>query len=100
MGIKLIVKADLLPEPRMAPLLDEAQQLCNIDGKSIVTAKASRKHADSSNAPHTHNFLYFAVLILTFSMILGREVVTTADRTTCIVPAFPGWAPAGRRRKP
>ena len=45
--IKLIVKADLLPEPRMAPLLDEAQQLCNIVGKSIVTAKANQEQGDS-----------------------------------------------------
>lgn len=45
--IKLIVKADLLPEPRMAPLLDEAQQLCNIVGKSIVTAKANQEQGHS-----------------------------------------------------
>jgi len=44
--IKLIVKGDLLPELRMAPLLDEAQQLCNIVGKSIVTAKANQEQAD------------------------------------------------------
>ena len=43
--IKLIVKADLLPESRMTPLLDEAQQLCNIIGKSIVTAKANQEQA-------------------------------------------------------
>ncbi len=39
--IKLILKADLLPESRMSPLLDETHQLCNIIGKSIVTAKAN-----------------------------------------------------------
>jgi len=44
--IKLIVKAELLPESRMVPLLDEAQQLCNIVGKSIVTAKANQEQAD------------------------------------------------------
>ena len=44
--IQLIVKGDLLPELRMAPLLDEAQQLCNIVGKSIVTAKANQEQAD------------------------------------------------------
>ena len=44
--IKLIMKADLLPETRMAPLLDEAQQLCNIVGKSIVTAKANQEQTD------------------------------------------------------
>jgi four helix bundle protein len=41
--IKLILKADLLPESRMSPLLDETQQLCNIVGKSIVTAKANQQ---------------------------------------------------------
>jgi four helix bundle protein len=45
--IKLIVKADLLPESRMTPLLDEAQQLCNIVGKSIGTAKANQEQADA-----------------------------------------------------
>lgn len=40
--IKLILKAELLPEPRMSDLLDEVCQLCNIIGKSIVTAKASQ----------------------------------------------------------
>jgi four helix bundle protein len=44
--IKLIVKAEMLPESRMAPLLDEAQQLCNIVGKSIVTAKANQEQTD------------------------------------------------------
>ena len=41
--IKLILKSELLPEPRMAQLLDEVSQLCNIVGKSIVTAKATQK---------------------------------------------------------
>ncbi len=43
--IKLILKAELLPEPQVLPLLDEAQQLCNIVGKSIVTAKANAQNA-------------------------------------------------------
>ena len=42
--IKLILKADLLPAERIAPLLDEVQQLCNIVGKSIVTAKANQQN--------------------------------------------------------
>ena len=41
--INLILKSELLPEPRMAQLLDEVSQLCNIVGKSIVTAKATQK---------------------------------------------------------
>ena len=44
--VKLIMKADLLPEPRMEPLLDEVEQLCNIVGKSIVTAKANQEQPD------------------------------------------------------
>ncbi len=41
--IKLILKSELLPEPRMAQLLDEVSQLCSIIGKSIVTAKAKQE---------------------------------------------------------
>ncbi|MGB7342824.1 MAG: four helix bundle protein [Pirellulaceae bacterium] len=37
--IKLILKSDLLPEQRMSKLLDETNQLCNIIGQSVVTAK-------------------------------------------------------------
>lgn len=40
--IRLILKSELLPASRMSPLLDEAQQLCNIVGKSIVTAKSNQ----------------------------------------------------------
>lgn len=39
--IKLILKSELLPPDRMSPLLDETNQLCNILGKSTVTAKAN-----------------------------------------------------------
>ena len=45
--IKLILKTDLVPEQRMAPLLDEAEQLCNIVGKSIVTAKANQQKRET-----------------------------------------------------
>lgn len=37
--VRLIIKAELLPEARMADLLDECTQLCNIIAQSIVTAK-------------------------------------------------------------
>jgi four helix bundle protein len=37
--IRLISRAELLPEARMAGLLDEATQLCNIIGQSVATAK-------------------------------------------------------------
>ena len=39
--IKLILKSDMLPVDRIEQLLDESNQLCNIIGKSVVTAKAS-----------------------------------------------------------
>ena len=43
--IKLILRSELLPSERMSDLLDEANQLCNIIGKSVVTAKSNlRKH--------------------------------------------------------
>jgi four helix bundle protein len=39
--ILLSVKCELLPSPRLDPLTDECQQLMNILGKSIITAKAN-----------------------------------------------------------
>jgi len=39
--LRLIVKAELLPQKRMASILDEGQQLSAILAKSIVTAKAN-----------------------------------------------------------
>ena len=39
--IKLILKSDMLPADRIEPLIDESNQLCNIIGKSAVTAKAN-----------------------------------------------------------
>ena len=49
--IQLILKSELLPEPRMATLLDETEQLCSIVGKSIVTAKANQEKSGLSNRP-------------------------------------------------
>ena len=40
--IRLIIKTEMLPEHRMGDLLDECNQLCNIIGQSIVTAKTNR----------------------------------------------------------
>lgn len=37
--IRLIVKTELLPDKKMASLLDECTQLCKIVAQSIVTAK-------------------------------------------------------------
>src|SRR5438132_1506664 len=41
--LRLILRAELLPETRMNDLLDECCQLCNILGQSIATAR-SREH--------------------------------------------------------
>lgn len=40
--IKLIIKADLLPEHRMGELLDECEQLSKIVARSIVTARENK----------------------------------------------------------
>lgn len=40
--IKLIIRTELLPEHRMGELLDECEQLSNIIGRSIVTAKENK----------------------------------------------------------
>ncbi len=39
--LRLIIKAELLPEERLTGLLDECCQLCNIIGQSVATAKAN-----------------------------------------------------------
>src|SRR5262249_40703555 len=41
--LRFIIKANLLPEMRVGELLDECNQLCNILGQSLVTAKANVK---------------------------------------------------------
>jgi len=40
--IRLIIKTEMLPEHRMGELFDECNQLCNIIGQSVVTAKENR----------------------------------------------------------
>lgn len=40
--LRMIVKAELLPEERLGQLLDEADQLRKIIGQSINTAKDNR----------------------------------------------------------
>ena len=49
--LRLIVKAKLLSPKKMTGLIDEAHQLCNIFGASIVTAKGLkvRKSAPSAS---------------------------------------------------
>jgi four helix bundle protein len=42
--LRLAVKSNLLALKKLDPLIDEANQLMNIIGKSIVTAKANTPH--------------------------------------------------------
>ena len=60
--IRLIIKTEMLPEHRMGELFDECNQLCNIIGQSIVTAK-KRRDKKASN-------LQFTVCTFQFSMTL------------------------------
>ena len=48
--IRLIIKTEMLTEHKMAELLDECSQLCNIIARSIVTAKENRKTATAGTA--------------------------------------------------
>ena len=41
--LRLIVRSELLPAQKMADMIDECNQLCNIFGQSIVTAKGLNK---------------------------------------------------------
>jgi four helix bundle protein len=52
--LRFLTIAHLLPETRIAPLLDESQQLANILGRSIVTAKSKarvRETVSAASAP-------------------------------------------------
>ena len=40
--IRMVIKSELLPVKRMNAVLDECEQLCNIIGKSLLTAKTNR----------------------------------------------------------
>jgi four helix bundle protein len=41
--LRLIAKAELLPEQRLEQLADEADQLCKIVGQSITTARSAMR---------------------------------------------------------
>ena len=40
--LRLIVRSELLPQSKLAKIIDECQQLCSILGKSIATASQNR----------------------------------------------------------
>ena len=42
--LRLIVQAELLPSPRLNDVIDECEQLNNILGRSLITAKSNRVH--------------------------------------------------------
>ena len=68
--IKLILKSDMLSVDRIEQLLDESNQLCNIIGKSVVTAKANLKQKQTFNRSHilALDIFQFTILNLTFSI--------------------------------
>ena len=41
--LRLVIKAEMLPEARLTPLCDECDQLCKIIGRSILTARKNRR---------------------------------------------------------
>ena len=45
--LRLIARAELLPKTRLATLMDESEQLANILGKSIVTAKSNTRRSSA-----------------------------------------------------
>jgi len=48
--LRYIVRTDLLPATKMESMVDESTQLCNIFGKSLVTAKGiTKKNSDPPN---------------------------------------------------
>ena len=49
--LRFIVKSDLLPAPKLADLIDEAEQLCRILGKSVLTAKSARTGSADDKSP-------------------------------------------------
>jgi len=44
--IRMIIKTELLPQARLTEILDEATQLANIIGQSIVTTKGFTKKTE------------------------------------------------------
>jgi four helix bundle protein len=46
MWLRLIVKSEMLPDHRLAELLDESEQLGNILGRSVVTAKRNSRRTN------------------------------------------------------
>ena len=50
--MRLIIKTEMLPEHRISELLDECNQLCNIIGQSIVTAKQNKNSRPQPAASH------------------------------------------------
>jgi four helix bundle protein len=47
--LRLTARAELIPASRMNDIIDECNQLCNIIGKSRITAKGIDKRAKSNN---------------------------------------------------
>lgn len=49
--LRFIVKAELLPASKLTRIIDEAEQLCRILGKSVLTAKGARTNSGNASCP-------------------------------------------------
>ena len=46
--LRIIAKAEFLPPSRLEPLIEEADQLCRILGRSIITSRATAKKREEA----------------------------------------------------
>ncbi|MCI0356040.1 MAG: four helix bundle protein [Acidobacteria bacterium] len=53
--LRMVVRAELLPEPRLGDLLDEADQLCKIVGQSVNTARGNPRKDREKEPPSMAN---------------------------------------------
>jgi four helix bundle protein len=53
--LRLIVKSKLLPYKKMNQLIDECNQLCNIIGASVVTAKGIKRKKEKDEMHKSEN---------------------------------------------
>lgn len=49
--LRFTIKAELLPAAKLADVIDEAEQLCRILGKSVLTAKSARLVSENDKCP-------------------------------------------------
>ncbi len=52
--LRFIVKATLLPSPKLSEVIDESEQLCRILGKSVLTAKSPKSSSGNEKFSISH----------------------------------------------